>query len=173
MKILAFFIVVLGSGYYLVSKSEGFAGEGKGMFSAYLPQEQIAKASDALLKNVDGRLQALSLEQQHNMQDLKQQVSALTEQVKALSSQQVIVKQALSMPLEDQTPSQQSDAQQSIENVQVEGLAVKEKATHLALEPSQNKADTDKASQRQRQASLQFISSRMEQLAVSVGSGVY
>jgi hypothetical protein len=193
MKFFIFFIVVLVSGYYLLSKTD----EGSAIFSRYLPQHQIDKASDALLKNVDSRLQEvttkLSLEQQQGLQQLEQRIAALSEklgqelsqQLNALEKQQAIPKREALQKPEQQAPrtdestrenkalAQQADAKQQDENFQIEGLLARDEQATMARNKLSYQNDERKALQRQKQASLQFITSRMEQMAVEVSSGTY
>jgi hypothetical protein len=193
MKFFIFFIAVLVSGYYLLSKTD----EGSAIFSRYLPQHQIDKASDALLKNVDSRLQEvttkLSLEQQQGLQQLEQRIAALSEklgqelsqQLNALEKQQAIPKREALQKPEQQAPrtdestrenkalAQQADAKQQDENFQIEGLLARDEQATMARNKLSYQNDERKALQRQKQASLQFITSRMEQMAVEVSSGTY
>lgn len=193
MKFFIFFIVVLVSGYYLLSKTD----EGSAIFSRYLPQHQIDKASDALLKNVDSRLQKvttkLSLEQQQGLQQLEQRIAALSEklgqelgqQLNALEKQQAIPKREALQKPEQQAPrtdestrenkalAQQAQAKQQDENFHIEGLLARDEQATMARNKSNDKNDERLSLKRQKQASLQFITSRMEQMAVEVSSGTY
>jgi len=193
MKFFIFFIVVLVSGYYLLSKTD----EGSAIFSRYLPQHQIDKASDALLKNVDSRLQEvttkLSLEQQQGLQQLEQRIAALSEklgqelgqQLNALEKQQAIPKREALQKPEQQAPrtdestrenkalAQQAQAKQQDENFHIEGLLARDEQATMARNKSNDKNDERLSLKRQKQASLQFITSRMEQMAVEVSSGTY
>lgn len=183
MKILIFFIVVLVSGYYLLSKTDN----GSAIFSRYLPQQQIDKASEELLKNVDDRLQEVttkfSLEQKQGLQQLEQRFSALHhelgQQLAALKEQQAQGKAKQPAPgtnkntNENKTLALPAQAKQGDENDQVKARLAHNNEATLAQDNSNDKDDERKALQRQKQASLQFITSRMEQMAVKVSSGTY
>ena len=177
MKTLIFFIVVAVSGYYLLSKTD----KGSAFLSHYLPQQQIDKASNELLKNVDNRLQEvaskLSHQQQQGLQQLEQRINALSRQLNDLEKQRSITKQQSQHSSENagenKVVAQQSQTKQHDENALLKEQLADDGEATLAKQRSNNTANERKYLQREKQTSLQFISSRMEQMAIKASSGIY
>jgi hypothetical protein len=193
MKTFIFFVVVLVSGYYLLSKTdEGFAILNGNLLARYLPHQQIENASDTLLKNVDNRLQEittkLTQEQKQGLAQLEEHINALSDQLDTLKKQQTLVTQRPKNVIENKEVRPDIPASSQHTDNKAVPTAYAEQTT-LVQNTSNNIDDVNNRSvnvgtnvnadnerktiQRQKQASLQFITSRMEQLSVEIGSGSY
>jgi hypothetical protein len=206
MKTLFFSLIVVVSGYYLLSQTDS----GQSLLGNWLPSQQIEQSTDALLDKVDSRLQdfanSQSAQQNQKIQALEQQIAGLTarlseHQTKNIVEQQVAkptlvakekktqqpekliqqkpVNDALNLPrnmsdIQGQTAAvtvgAATGAHRLSEDYREEGSIDLDKLDMTNIEA---KTLTDRRLIRQKQAALQDIAARMEQVSLQVSSGHY
>ncbi|WP_340679903.1 hypothetical protein [Paraglaciecola sp.] len=206
MKTLFFSLIVLVSGYYLLSQTDS----GQSLLGNWLPSQQIEQSTEALLDKVDSRLQdfatSQSAQQNKKIQALEQQIAGLTarlseQQTKNVTEQHVakptliakekkpqqpenLVQQkplndALNLPrnmtdIQGQTAAVTADAATGAHS---NGAAFLEDGSidldKLDMTNIEAKTLIDRRLIRQKQAALQDIAARMEQVSLQVSSGHY
>jgi hypothetical protein len=206
MKTLFFSLIVIVSGYYLLSQTDS----GKSLLGNWLPSQQIEQSTDALLDKVDSRLQDFAnnqaAQQNQKIQALEQKIAGLTarlseQQTKNVTEQQVAtptliakekktqqpekliqqkpVNDALNLPrnmsdIQGQTAAvtagAATGAHRLSEDYREEGSIDLDKLDMTNIEA---KTLTDRRLIRQKQAALQDIAARMEQVSLQVSSGHY
>jgi hypothetical protein len=206
MKTLFFSLIVIVSGYYLLSQTDS----GKSLLGNWLPSQQIEQSTDALLDKVDSRLQDFAnnqaAQQNQKIQALEQHIAGLTarlseHQTKNIVDQQVAtptliakekktqqpekliqqkpVNDALNLPrnmsdIQGQTAAvtvgAATGAHRLSEDYREEGSIDLDKLDMTNIEA---KTLTDRRLIRQKQAALQDIAARMEQVSLQVSSGHY
>jgi hypothetical protein len=206
MKTLFFSLIVVVSGYYLLSQTDS----GQSLLGNWLPSQQIEQSTDALLDKVDSRLQDFAnnqaAQQNQKIQALEQKIAGLSarlseHQTKNIVEQQVAkptlvakekktqqpekliqqkpVNDALNLPrnmsdIQGQTAAvtvgAATGAHRLSEDYREEGSIDLDKLDMTNIEA---KTLTDRTLIRQKQAALQDIAARMEQVSLQVSSGHY
>jgi len=183
MKTLFFSLIVVVSGYYLLSQTDS----GNALLSKFMPSQQIAQTTDELLDKVDNRLQEFanrqSAEQNLKIQQLEQQIQDLNTLLANQQAMQQTVQQALQQKTQKAAETKESKtAELSSQRVENDELnlppdlsAIKGQTASYAANTVINTQSPDavasKTLQRQKQASLQDIAARMEQVSLQISKG--
>ena len=191
MKTLFFSLIVLLSGYYLLSQTDS----GQTLLTNFMPSQQIEQTTDELLNKVDSRLQdftnSQAAEQNTKIEQLQQQVEALST---LLANQQAML-QRKDLELAqhtkikvDKLTTATTDSPEEANKTDNDQLQlppdlsqIKGQTASYTPNPTSNstidfqRADTlaNKSLQRQKQAYLQDIASRMEQVSLQISNGNY
>lgn len=187
MKGFIFGILVVAAGCYLVTQIDAV----RNMLHNYLPQQQIADASNDLLELVEQKLQQGSLKQNAKYQ---QKIEVLEQQIAQLNQQMLSLQQTNRLKLaalKDDNVAQQSapipehsTASVKAKSRENDGLNLPTSLTEVKAITANNEADTgfkilhntfgeEAINSRHKQASLQDIAARMEQMSVQVSRGAY
>ena len=191
MKTLFFSLIVLLSGYYLLSQTDS----GQTLLTNFMPSQQIEQTTDELLNKVDSRLQdftnSQAAEQNTKIEQLQQQVEALST---LLANQQAML-QRKDLELAQHTKTKvdklttaTTDSPEEANKTDNDQLQlppdlsqIKGQTASYTPNPTSNstidfqRADTlaNKSLQRQKQAYLQDIAARMEQVSLQISNGNY
>ena len=185
MKTLFFSLIVVISGYYLLSQTDS----GNALLSKVMPSQQIEQTTDELLNKVDSRLQdfanSQSAEQNLKIQRLEQQINELTTLLanqKAMQQRQEVTQQ--SKPNVEQLNTQTTAAPNETKSTDNDKLQLppdlslikgQTATSNTDVKMNEQRFDTtaSKTLQRQKQASLQDIAARMEQVSLQISKGNY
>ena len=191
MKTLFFSLIVLLSGYYLLSQTDS----GQTLLTNFMPSQQIEQTTDELLNKVDSRLQdftnSQAAEQNTKIEQLQQQVEALST---LLANQQAML-QRKDLELAQHTKTKVDKLTTATTDSPEEANKTDNDQLQLPPDLSQIKGQTasytanptsnstidfqraaplaNKSLQRQKQAYLQDIASRMEQVSLQISNGNY
>jgi hypothetical protein len=183
MKTLFFSLIVVISGYYLLSQTDS----GNALLNNMLPSQQIEQTTDELLDKVDNRLQDFanrqSAEQNLKIQLLEQQIKDLSALLANQQAMQQTVQQVAPQKTQKAAETKEfKTAELSYQRVENHELnlppdlsAIKGQTASYAANTVINTQSTDavanKTLQRQKQASLQDIAARMEQVSLQISNG--
>ncbi|KXI28222.1 hypothetical protein [Paraglaciecola hydrolytica] len=185
MRTLFFSLIVVISGYYLLNQTDS----GNALLSKVMPSQQIEQTTDELLNKVDSRLQDFahkqSSEQNRKIQQLEQQIKDLSALLANQQAMQQTVQQVA--PQKTQKPAETKEfktAELSSQRVENHELNLPPNVSEIKGQTASYVANTkmneqsfdttaSKTLQRQKQASLQDIAARMEQVSLQISKGNY
>tara|TARA_R110000868_G_scaffold309097_3_gene570488 strand:+ start:289 stop:822 length:534 start_codon:yes stop_codon:yes gene_type:complete len=177
MKTLFFSLIVVISSYYLLSQTDS----GNALLSKVMPSQQIEQTTDELLNKVDKHLQDFankqSVEQNLKIQQLEQQINDLS---LLLANQQAVQQKAQKPALTTEVKPTELSSQVSKNDslsLPPDLSTIKGQTASYVANTVINTQSTDavasKTLQRQKQASLQDIAARMEQVSLHISNGNY
>ena len=177
MKSILFSVLVAVCAYYLLSQTNS----GSALVKNWLPGQQIEQASETLLNHVEQRINQLSeqqsAQQNQKITQLEQQLDSVNKQLAELIKQQKLNADLAANQLASSTSSQ---------TVKPSAGQMTNDALNLPPDLSQVQAQTVPATAavnrqnshlvnsalRQKQAALQDIAQRMEQVSLQAASGL-